>query len=163
MIWVAIVLVLIYLSIGETGMASPSNQGNGESLARALAYSAGSQYSLDPSLIYGVIMTESGGDPNASNPSDPSVGLMGVQAIIGRAYAGLQGNAGEVLSQLYDPATNLAAGCGFLQHLQSRYGDTMAVHEWIQAYNLGETKFDKGVRNPSYGDSVIKFIGRFNA
>jgi soluble lytic murein transglycosylase-like protein len=49
-------------------------------------------------------------------------------------------------SELLDPALNIEAGSGFLAFLISRYGEAGG----IQAYNLGETKFRKGLTSPSY-------------
>jgi soluble lytic murein transglycosylase-like protein len=110
---------------------------------------------LEPKLIYGVVMTESSGNPEAKNPSDPSAGLMQVTPLIGRAFAGLEGTDEEVLRALMNVETNMQAGAGFLKHLQSRYATKYALREWVQAYNLGETFFDQGRRNPSYGDKVV--------
>jgi soluble lytic murein transglycosylase-like protein len=101
-------------------------------------------------------MTESSGDPNAVNPSDPSTGLMGVTPLIGRAYADLKGTDVEVLELLKNLATNMMAGTGFLAHLKFRYGGTLSADVWVQAYNLGETKFDRGARVPDYGERVRK-------
>lgn len=110
---------------------------------------------LNPAVIYGVVMVESGGNPDARNPSDPSVGLMQVTPLIGRAYAGLKGDDGQVLLALLAPETNMRAGTGFLRHLQDRYtAKGYVLHEWLQAYNMGETNFDKGFRN-DYGDRVV--------
>src|SRR5579859_6889211 len=43
---------------------------------------------LDPEEILAVIWNESTGNPNGSNPGDPSWGLMGVEPLIARAYGG---------------------------------------------------------------------------
>jgi hypothetical protein len=42
----------------------------------------------------------------------------------------------------------------YLSILQARYISHMELTEWVQAYNVGETKFDKGTRNPGYGAKV---------
>lgn len=114
--------------------------------------------SLDPALIWGVVMTESSGDPNAQNPSDPSAGLMQITPLIARAFYGLKGTDQEVLRQLLDSETNLRIGTAFVAHLRNRYAATHPVGEWIQAYNLGETLFDRGRRNVLYGSRVVKFM-----
>ena len=112
---------------------------------------------LDPSLIWGIVQTESGGDPNARNPSDPSAGLMQVTPLIGRAFANLSGTNAQVLDQLLEPDVNLRAGTGFVLHLRNRYSAKFQLGEWVQAYNVGETLFDKGIRNDTYGNRVLKF------
>ncbi|MGH9933246.1 MAG: lytic transglycosylase domain-containing protein [Pyrinomonadaceae bacterium] len=119
------------------------------------SYAAASN--LPPSLVWGIVQTESGGDPNAQNPSDPSAGLMQVTPLIGRAFGSLKGSDAVVLASLLDPETNLRAGTRFVAHLQSRYAAKFPLGEWIQAYNVGETKFDRGIRNDLYGDRVLKF------
>jgi len=45
---------------------------------RSLAESAGLRHGVDPALILAVIDAESSGNPRASNPDDPSYGLMGL-------------------------------------------------------------------------------------
>jgi hypothetical protein len=96
---------------------------------------------LDPEEILAIIWNESTGNPNATNPSDPSWGLMGVTFLIGQGYAGITDP-----SQLLNPDTNVKAGAGFLSHLKSKYGDQP---DWPDAYNVGEPKFDAGVRSPT--------------
>jgi len=117
--------------------------------------------SLDPALVYGVVMTESSGNPTATNPSDPSSGLMGVTPLIGRAYGGLSGSDLDVLSALLLPENNLKAGCGFLAHLKKLYGNKMPVSTWVQAYNLGQTKFNAGARVPEYSAKVMGFAAQW--
>lgn len=96
---------------------------------------------LDPAEILACIWNESTGDPNASNPGDPSWGLMGVTMLIGQAYAQVTDP-----SQLTDPETNVRAGAGYLSALKNEYSGQYA--DWPDAYNVGETKFNKGVRSP---------------
>jgi len=115
---------------------------------------------VEPALIYGVVMTESSGNPNARNPSDPSAGLMGVTPLIGRYYGGILGSDSEVLEVLLEPNLNVQAGSRFLAHLRARYAAAMPVVTWVQAYNLGETKFDAGNRVAEYGKRVTGFMAQ---
>jgi len=150
-VWLFFVLAAILL----LGVPVLANADRGDLHARIRTWAA--RNGLDPALVYGVVMTESSGRADAQNPSDPSAGLMGVMPLIGRAYGFLTGDNASVLAQLKDPENNLRAGTGFMAHLQARYSGQFHVSEWIQAYNLGEPKFDQGVRVPEYGAAVIRF------
>jgi soluble lytic murein transglycosylase-like protein len=116
---------------------------------------------LNPAHVWGVVMQESGGNPTVKNPDDPSSGLMGVTPLIGKYYGGLSGTDAFVLERLLEVETNLKAGTGFMKHLQARYGASMAFQEWIQAYNCGETNFDRGFRVPKYGSGVASYAGQW--
>jgi len=124
----------------------------------ALAQSYAQVYSnLDPEEIEAVILTESGGNPNSENPADPSVGLMGVTLLIGRAYAGATS-----LNQLFDPDTNIKAGAGYLSELKGKYGERFPNSDpqngWIQMYNEGEPHFLAGERVVSYQTKYLKHL-----
>lgn len=108
---------------------------------------------LDPEEIQAIIWNESSGNPNAQNPNDPSWGLMGVTAPIGKAYASITNN-----QQLFDPDTNVKAGSGYLAHLKIRFGGDEG---WSESYNEGETHYGNGQHfNPSY---ATNFNERVNA
>ena len=116
---------------------------------------------LDPAEILAVIWNESTGDPKGSNPGDPSWGLMGVTMLIGKAYAGVTDN-----SQLFDPATNVRAGAGYLSALKNEYEGQFP--DWPDAYNVGETKFNKGIRSPltngtTYSQRFFSRVAALNA
>jgi soluble lytic murein transglycosylase-like protein len=159
MIWIVAGL-LVYLVFVNTARGGSVTKPSYDKVYERATWHAQSR-GLDPALVWGVILTESSANPLAKNPSDPSAGLMQVTPLIGRAFGGLQGTNAEVLALLLDVETNLRAGTGFLAHLQGRYGAAMQVGEWVQAYNLGETAFDKGVRNGIYGNRVLKNMGRY--
>jgi len=98
---------------------------------------------LDPEEILAIIWNESSGNSSAYNPNDPSVGLMGVTLLIGKAYAGV-----STLNDLYDAETNVKAGSAYLAHLKSRFGTDDG---WAESYNEGETAYSQGKHyNPSY-------------
>ena len=101
-------------------------------------------------------MTESSFREDAENPSDPSYGLMQVTPLIARAFGGWFDTLGH--QAIKDLDTNLQAGTGFLRHLLTRYGNLESA---IEAYNLGETKFDRGLRSPDYRDRVLGFYREF--
>lgn len=111
---------------------------------------------LDPRLTAAIARTESGFRADVKNPADPSYGLMGVTPLIAHAYGGWAKADGEEAIKQID--LNVRAGTGFLKHLVTRYG---RLEDAIQAYNLGETKFNKGLRAPDYLRKVLAAFHRY--
>lgn len=103
--------------------------------------------------VAAIVYIESRGNPNAVNPSDPSYGLGQIMLPTARAYADL---ADPVTPDtlVRDPALNLKCASRYLADLSRKYAARFDFAEWAQAYNVGETKFNKGVRNPAYGAKV---------
>ena len=151
-----LVLIVLGVIVAIVGLPTKTNETWLTALIRRWAYP-----DLDPALVYGVVMTESRGQPNAENPADPSVGLMGVTPLIGRAYAGLTGTDEEVLQALHAPEVNMGAGTRFLRHLQTKYGPALDSAVWVSAYNDGEPRFDAGRRDGPYISSVALFRGQW--
>jgi len=158
-ILIAIAIGIIALSLGASNMIAGDTN---SAWLRTLVLAYSRKTGVPASLIYGVVMQESRGNPRAQNPSDPSTGLMGIMPLIGRAYANLTGTDAEVLEKLFDPDANMTAGTNFLAHLQTRYASKYDFQVWVQAYNLGETKFDKGTRVPAYGAGVAQFATQWS-
>ena len=111
---------------------------------------------VSPAQVAAVCYIESRGNPRAVNPRDPSYGLMQLILPVSRpawAPALAYADSGDVVNEqtlIQNPALNLKLGARFLAHLSKKYSAKLAFAEWVQAYNLGETKFDRGVRNYSY-------------
>lgn len=102
---------------------------------------------LDPEEILAIIWIESTGNPKASNPGDPSWGLMGVTAPIAVAYGLFDA---DDISWHEDADKNVKAGAGFLADLKNKYsGDKPG---WVAAYNEGETNLLKGYKDQAYVD-----------
>lgn len=99
---------------------------------------------LDPEEILAIIWGESTGNPRASNPGDPSWGLMGVTSLIAQAYGGFDPSD---TSWHEDPDKNVKAGAGFLADLKNKYS---ADPNWVAAYNEGETQYRRGVSDQGY-------------
>jgi soluble lytic murein transglycosylase-like protein len=112
---------------------------------------------LNPEEILAIIWNESTGNPEASNPKDPSVGLMGVTLLIGRAYAGA-----TTLEQLYDPDLNVRAGSAFLADLKDRYSADFPITDpniaWVAGYNEGETNVAKHRADPAYISGYLNHL-----
>jgi soluble lytic murein transglycosylase-like protein len=102
---------------------------------------------LDWKLLKAIAMTESNENPNAIGDDGRSLGLMQTQLLIGKAYANVSN-----IEELYIPDKNVEAGSGFLADLLSKY----SLNGAIQAYNIGETKFNKGISSPDYLAKVLK-------
>jgi soluble lytic murein transglycosylase-like protein len=111
---------------------------------------------VDVRLTAAIARTESSFRVDAKNPADPSYGLMGISPLIAKAYGGWHPASSQ--EAIKEPDTNVRAGTGFLKHLLSRYGNLEAA---IQAYNLGETKYDRGVRSPDYLNKVLTAYNRY--
>jgi hypothetical protein len=100
-------------------------------------------------LIKGVIATESGWNPSAVNPADPSYGLMQI-------LAGPRGPYPSVLiSDLMDPSTNITLGATYLQNQIARF----SFPGGVAAYNSGSPRTLPGGQyvNQAYVDSVLSY------
>ncbi len=124
-----------------------------------LAQQWASEYSiLDPEEILAIVWNESTGDPQASNPHDPSWGLMGVTANIARSFGGFM--AMDV-SWHTDPNGNVKAGAGYLAYLKNRFSDSP---DWSDAYNEGETHFANGqILTPGYSQAFRSHVAAIRA
>ena len=93
-------------------------------------------YGVDESLVYAVIRTESGFDPEAKS----NVGALGLMQITPETFHWLQSKIPDAPSDtlddnsLFDPEINIRYGVFFLSMLQEEFGsDTLA----IAAYHAG--------------------------
>lgn len=162
-----LVLIAVYFLYSQSAQASTTTSGElGDSASVATGGGIDqwndlcSQYStqfpnLAPNEIKAVIMIESSGNPNSSNPSDPSWGLMGITLPIGIQYAEVTQS-----SDLLDPATNIEAGAGFMSYLKGKYFDG-TTNNWIAAYNEGETSFLAGNADSAYVNKFNTYVAQF--
>jgi soluble lytic murein transglycosylase-like protein len=126
-----------------------SNSTPAMTLDELIKYKAG-KYGIEERLLRAIIKVESNFNPQAKNPLDPSYGLCQIMPSLAK---GLGFFPDEYL--LYDPAYNLEIAGVFLSHLKRKYNNDL--DSIIQAYNLGETKFDKGYKSPDYLEKVKKY------
>jgi soluble lytic murein transglycosylase-like protein len=106
-------------------------------------------FNLDWKLLKAIAIVESDQTPKAIGDDGKSKGLMQIKDTIGSYYANSTGDL------LFNPDINIEAGAGFLSHLMEAY-----QYNWndvIQAYNLGETKFNQGFTSPTYLEKVMKY------
>lgn len=83
------------------------------------------KHDVPPALIAGVMAGESRGKPNVGSP----VGALGLMQVMPQYFGG---NAG---GRLYDPATNINEGVGFLAKLRKKYSGNFL--KMLSAYNSG--------------------------
>lgn len=123
----AAVLVFAGPRLWEAGMKFLYPQSYSELVEREAA-----EFHLDPYLIYAVIKTESGFDPQARSRADAQ-GLMQLTQEtfewIGSLYPPENGG-GDV----FDPGDNIHCGCALLRLLMDQYG---SVDVALAAYNAG--------------------------
>lgn len=93
---------------------------------------ASADYNLDEELIYAVIRTESGFDPDAESIA----GAKGLMQLMPESFEWVQKLRKETLdeNQLFDPAINIDYGCYLLKYFLDYYKTEQCA---IAAYNAG--------------------------
>lgn len=95
---------------------------------------AARDYDLEPALIYAIIRTESGFDPDAMS----NVGAYGIMQVMPESFEwlmGLRGESGQYTTDdLLDPAVCIDYGSYLLRYFYDTYGDERCA---IAAYNAG--------------------------
>lgn len=98
------------------------------------------EFGVDSRLVYAVIHTESGFDPNACS----EVGAVGLMQIMPDTFMWLQGRlepeADMPPEALYDPEVNIRYGVYFLSMLDEMFGDDVLT---VAAYHAGQNKVSK--------------------
>ena len=107
------------------------------------------EYGVDQALIYAVIRTESGFDPDAGS----SAGALGLMQIIPETFEWLQtyynGEVTMETEMLYDPQVNIEYGTMFLKFLLERYEPEETA---VAAYNAGFGAVDQWLSDNAYSD-----------
>lgn len=103
----------------------------------ATVESCSESFGVDSDLVYAVIRTESGFDPNAES----EVGARGLMQIMPDTFQWLQGklepDAELSADSLYDPQVNIRYGVYYLSMLRDKFGsDVLAV----AAYHAGQNR-----------------------
>lgn len=153
-----VLLGMLLVLLVKSGQASQN-----EIAYTAMAVSTAMAKGVDPNLVRAIIKKESDWDPNGTNPNDPSYGLMGVEPLIGEAYGGIAAGS-DFATLLHQPQKNLDSGCGYLADLFSKYSDgTPATWQMIiEMYNLGETRYNEGLRADDYYNAVEGFYESYS-
>lgn len=112
---------------------------------------AAKDYNMDKALIYGVIRTESGFNPDAES----TAGAKGLMQIMPESFQWLQtirGVEGQYTDDdLYDPEINIDYGVYLLKYFYDRYGTEQTA---VAAYNAGFVVGD-WLSNPEYSSDGI--------
>ncbi len=113
---------------------------------------ASQSYGVDKSLIYAVIRTESGFDPEA----DSRVGASGLMQLMPTTFEWLQtyydGEITMDADKLLDPGINIDYGTKFLKFLLERYESEQAA---IAAYNAGFGAVDGWLSDSRYSSDGV--------
>ncbi len=99
-----------------------------------IIYKYSEKYSLDPYLVMGVISAESRFDPNAVSHRDAK-GLMQIKDDTAR-WCAEKFNTDVSAENLFDPETNIAIGCAYINYLLQIFGGEAETA--LAAYNGGQ-------------------------
>ena len=157
---VAVIIILLVTSIAF-GFAYDAAIGSIERAEHPREYaelvsSAANRYGVPEAMIYAIIKTESGFDPNAVSRA----GAMGLMQLMPSTFEDLTNNfLKENLESemITDPATNIKYGVYYLSWLYSRFENWETV---AAAYNKGIGEVQKWLQNPEYSDDgiTLKYI-----
>ncbi len=124
-------------------------------LYREEILASSSEFDLDPSLVCGVIFTESAFRPQAKS-SVGALGLMQLMPATGLEEAELLEIEGVTEERLTEPALNIRLGCTYLRKLLDEFGNESVA---LAAYNAGPGRVRQWLKQ--YGtkdDGAILYI-----
>lgn len=106
------------------------------------------EYNVDKALLYGVIHTESGFNPNAVSSSN----AQGLMQLLPDTFSWLQTKTGEELppEDIFDPETNIRYGTVFIKMLSEQFGGE--TETMIAAYHAGNNRVAKWLEDKNYSD-----------
>lgn len=115
------------------------------------------EYDIDPLLVYTVIHTESGFDPDATS----DVGARGLMQMTDETFEWLRGKlaADEQLDfdDLYTPDVSIRFGCYYLSLCLERYGGDVATA--AAAYHSGWGTVDSLLQNGEHSADGVTLVG----
>ena len=155
--WPGVCLLLLVIGLVAIGVALFGGyEGYVRSTFRLQYYdevlTCAEQYGIEPSLVYGVIRTESNFDPDAHSSAD-AFGLMQVtESTLEWAQHRSEEFDGISAQQLFDPQVNIRCGVYVLSLLSEMFDDEDTV---IAAYNAGLGNVQEWLENPAYSDDGI--------
>lgn len=113
---------------------------------------AAEEYDFEPSLLFAMIYTESGFDPDAVSAADAK----GLMQLTDATFAWAQQRAGTdpVLppDRLFDPETNIQYGAFVLYLLEQQFSDRDTA---LAAYNAGQGRVKGWLADPRYSDDGV--------
>lgn len=99
------------------------------------------QNQLDPALVAAIIFEESGFEDGIQSDAG-AIGLMQLMPSTAIWIAGKTGGQDFMISDLQEPAINIAYGCWYLRYLIDRYGSLDLA---LAAYNGGTENADQWI------------------
>ncbi len=150
-VWGIILAVLVGAALLTTSSFHEKIKKKVESQQYPLSYSdyvdkAAKDYDLDPNLIYAVIRTESGFNPDAGS-SAGACGLMQITGDTFETYMNIRGESGKYsVDDLFDPAVNIDYGCFILRDHLDTFGDEECA---VAAYNAGPNSVREWLDDPN--------------
>ncbi len=105
-------------------------------------------YQLPPSLVYGVIFTESRFEKDAVS-SKNAKGLMQIGEMTGNWAGEVLGILDYSQEMLFIPEINIEIGCWYLKTLHNQFENTQTV---LAAYNAGSGNVSKWLCDSHYSD-----------
>ena len=108
-----------------------------------------SEYNVPPSLVYGIIKTESDFDPKAVS----SAGALGLMQMMPDTFTWLSSSEhldeNLPVSSIYEPDVSIRYGVYYLKYLYEKFNDWETV---AAAYNAGEGNVSQWLNDPEYCD-----------
>lgn len=104
------------------------------------------EFSLPPSLVYGIIHTESHFDSEAVSHA----GAKGLMQLMDATFEWVQKKLPEEpapLSNIFEPSVNIRSGCKVMQILLKQFDNLETA---LAAYNAGSGNVSKWLKNPEY-------------
>jgi len=127
-------------------------------LVYPLVKRAAYDFDLDLALMMAVIHKESTFNPEATNPSDPSYGLAGIQAFWIDGRLGIRGTEQDLLRAEFSVTALANILLYYLgRHSMMKPRRVFKLPAEIDVHQRGETQFLKGNRNLPYRDAVAGF------
>ena len=158
MLFFALILVAVgCYALAQKGVFSSNLTPELESLIVSKA----KEWKVSPALVKAHAKVESNFNVMAKNPSDPSYGLMQITPSLAYDY-GLITHYTDLtqweIDRIMNPKNNLNVACWYIRNLRIKYSFDVT----IQMYNVGETGYNKGVRNLTYLEKVKGFYHEYS-
>lgn len=150
-LWILVLAIFAGAIVFMLGHFNEETKNNFEKLSYPTEYSeyveqAASDYDLEPSIIYGIIRTESNFNPDAQS----SAGAYGIMQMMPSSFEWLQELRGEAgmydAEALFDPEICIDYGSYLIRYFLDYYGNEQCA---IAAYNAGFVVSD-WLANPEY-------------
>jgi soluble lytic murein transglycosylase len=135
----AVLLTVLFIKFADKG---PELNSEYDGIIKEYA----EKYSLDASLLYAVIESESDFDEKAVS----SAGALGLMQIMPETFEWISRQYGDTPGDIFNPRQNIEAGCRYLVYLYKRFGETSTV---LAAYNAGEGTVLRWLKTPEYSEN----------